>query len=50
MKKRTVIIGGDADAKKAKEFSRADEIRQSLLDQGVVLEDTRQGTVWRRAD
>ncbi len=22
----------------------------SLLDQGVVLEDTRQGTVWRRAD
>ena len=26
------------------------EIRQSLLDQGVVLEDTRQGTIWRRAD
>ena len=38
------------DAKKAKDFARADEIRQSLLDQGVVLEDTRQGTVWRRAD
>lgn len=38
------------DAKKAKEFGRADEIRQTLLDQGVVLEDTRQGTIWRRAD
>lgn len=38
------------DAKKAKDFAKADGIRQSLLDQGVVLEDTRQGTVWRRAD
>ena len=38
------------DAKKAKEFAKADEIRQSLLEQGIVLEDTRQGTIWRRAD
>ena len=38
------------DAKKAKDFAKADSIRQSLLDQGVVLEDTRQGTIWRRAD
>lgn len=38
------------DAKKAKDFAKADGIRQSLLDQGVVLEDTRQGTIWRRAD
>ena len=44
------LIQQRKDAKKAKEFARADEIRQSLLDQGVVLEDTRQGTVWRRAD
>ena len=44
------LIQQRKDAKKAKEFGRADEIRQSLLDQGVVLEDTRQGTVWRRAD
>ncbi len=44
------LIQQRQDAKKAKEFARADEIRQSLLDQGVVLEDTRQGTVWRRAD
>ncbi|OTG86063.1 cysteine--tRNA ligase [Acinetobacter sp. ANC 4558] len=38
------------DAKKDKNFARADEVRQTLLDQGVVLEDTRQGTIWRRAD
>ena len=38
------------DAKKAKNFSQADQIRQDLLDLGVVLEDTRQGTIWRRAD
>ena len=38
------------DAKKAKDFTKADSIRQNLLDQGVVLEDTRQGTLWRRAD
>lgn len=44
------LIQQRKDAKKEKNFVRADEIRQSLLDQGVVLEDTRQGTVWRRAD
>lgn len=44
------LIQQRQDAKKDKNFARADEIRQSLLDQGVVLEDTRQGTVWRRAD
>lgn len=44
------LIQQRQDAKKAKDFARADEIRQSLLDHGVVLEDTRQGTVWRRAD
>ncbi|MFW2066154.1 cysteine--tRNA ligase [Acinetobacter johnsonii] len=44
------LIQQRQDAKKAKEFAKADEIRQSLLDQGVVLEDTRQGTIWRRAD
>ncbi len=44
------LIQQRIDAKKTKNFSQADAIRQSLLDQGVVLEDTRQGTVWRRAD
>ncbi len=44
------LIQQRQDAKKAKEFAKAEEIRQSLLDQGVDLEDTRQGTIWRRAD
>lgn len=35
-------------AKKDKNFSRADEIRKELLAQGVVLEDSRAGTTWRR--
>jgi cysteinyl-tRNA synthetase len=36
------------DAKLARDYGRADEIRQELLDQGVVLEDSREGTKWRR--
>ncbi len=44
------LIQQRVDAKKAKDFIKADSIRQNLLDQGVVLEDTRQGTLWRRAD
>lgn len=35
-------------AKKAKNFARADEIRNQLLDQGIVLEDTREGVKWKR--
>jgi cysteinyl-tRNA synthetase len=36
------------DAKLAKDYGRADEIRQLLADQGVVLEDSREGTKWKR--
>lgn len=35
-------------ARRRKDFGAADEIRQSLLDDGVVLEDTSEGTTWRR--
>jgi cysteinyl-tRNA synthetase len=35
-------------AKKAKNFARADEIREQLLEQGVVLEDTKAGVRWKR--
>ncbi len=35
-------------AKKDKNFQRADEIRAQLLDEDVVLEDSRAGTQWRR--
>ena len=37
------------DAKKNKDFKLADEIRNELLEKGIVLEDTRQGVKWRRA-
>jgi cysteinyl-tRNA synthetase len=36
-------------AKKAKNYAEADRIRKELLAAGVVLEDTAQGTTWRRA-
>ena len=36
-------------ARKAKNFARADEIRDELLSQGIVLEDTREGVKWKRA-
>ncbi|MDG1662636.1 MAG: cysteine--tRNA ligase [Pseudomonadales bacterium] len=35
-------------AKLNKDYAQADAIRQSLLEQGVVLEDSRDGTSWRR--
>lgn len=35
-------------ARKAKNFARADEIRDLLAGQGIVLEDTRQGVKWKR--
>ncbi|MEH6469160.1 MAG: cysteine--tRNA ligase [Porticoccus sp.] len=42
------LIADRVAAKKARDFSRADEIRDELLSQGVVLEDSREGTTWRR--
>lgn len=35
------------EAKKAKDFARADAIRAELLERGVVLEDTREGTKYK---
>ena len=36
-------------ARKAKDFARADEIRNALLDKGILLKDTREGVKWQRA-
>ncbi|MCL1865548.1 MAG: cysteine--tRNA ligase [Spirochaetes bacterium] len=35
-------------AKKNKDFSRADEIRELLKNEGIILEDTKDGTRWKR--
>ena len=42
------LIQARADAKKAKDFAQSDKIRADLLAKGIILEDSRQGTTWRR--
>jgi cysteinyl-tRNA synthetase len=42
------LIAERAQAKKARNFARADQIRQDLLSKGVILEDTREGVRWKR--
>ena len=37
------------EAKKAKDFAKADAIREELLQKGIVLEDTREGVKWKMA-
>ena len=43
------LIQERQDARKAKNFARADEIRDMLAAQGIILEDTREGVKWKRA-
>jgi len=37
-----------AEAKKARNFALSDQIRGQLLEQGIILEDTKSGTRWKR--
>ncbi len=43
------LIQERQDARKAKNFARADEIRNLLTEKGIILEDTREGVRWKRA-
>lgn len=43
------LIEARQTARKEKNFARADEIRDELLEKGIVLEDTREGVKWKKA-
>lgn len=43
------LIDERTQARQDKNFSRSDEIRDYLKEQGIILDDTNQGTRWRRA-
>jgi cysteinyl-tRNA synthetase len=42
------LVAQRQQAKKDKDYALSDEIRESLKSQGVLLEDSREGTQWRR--
>ncbi len=43
------LIAARQAARKERDFKRADEIRDELLQKGIVLEDTREGVKWKKA-
>ena len=43
------LVDERSEAKKSRDFARADGIRQQLADEGILLEDTPQGVRWKRA-
>ena len=43
------LIDERNSAKQNKDFARSDAIRQQLLEQGIIIEDTAQGVRWKRA-
>jgi cysteinyl-tRNA synthetase len=43
------MIARRANAKSNKNFDLADQIREELLDNGIILEDTKSGTKWKKA-
>ena len=43
------LIAERQAARKEKNFARADEIRNELLEKGIILKDTREGVQWKRA-
>lgn len=43
------LIAERQEARKSKNFARADEIRDILFEKGIILKDTREGVKWTRA-
>ncbi|MBQ1312726.1 MAG: cysteine--tRNA ligase [Blautia sp.] len=43
------LIAERQQARKNRDFARADEIRDELLEKGIILKDTREGVKWQRA-
>ena len=44
------LINQREDARRRRDYTRADEIRDQLAGQGIALEDTREGTRWKRSN
>jgi cysteinyl-tRNA synthetase len=42
------LVRQRTEAKKARDFARADQIRAQLLEKGIIVEDTRDGVRWKR--
>jgi len=42
------MIAERKQAKAARNFARADQIREQLVEQGIILEDTKDGVRWKR--
>ncbi|MCS7109393.1 MAG: cysteine--tRNA ligase [Candidatus Micrarchaeota archaeon] len=43
------LIADRNEARKRKDFAKADEIRNMLKEKGIILEDTKDGTIWKLA-
>jgi cysteinyl-tRNA synthetase len=42
------LVAQRNEARRSRDFAASDRIRQQLLERGIVMEDTREGTKWRR--
>lgn len=42
------LIDQREEARKNKDFKKADRIRKDLLEKGIIVEDTKEGPVWRK--
>ena len=42
------LIASYSEARRNRDFATSDRIRKELLDRGVLIQDTREGTRWRR--